>query len=253
MTRTLSVAAALVAAVLLLPAGAATAQTAEEILTKMDANMTFGTRITGGTMTISRADGTEDVKTMKMWGRGGVDSFVKFESPARDKGVKYLKLDDNLYMFLPRTGKVVKISGHLLRQSLMDSDFSYEDMMEARKLLVDYTPRIAGEETLDGEHCWVLELDGKREGVSYARRKIWVTKETLVPVKSELYAKSGMLMKVSTSTRIMTYGGRHYPLRLTMEDKLKKGSKTVMLLTDPSFDVDIPDRYFSRRSLMKAD
>ncbi len=252
MTRTMSAAAALLGLLLLVPVGGASAQTAEEILTKMDANMTFGTRIVSAEMNIQRADGTKDKKTLKMWGRGGVDSYARFESPARDKGVKYLKLADNLYMYLPRTGKVVKISGHLLRQSLMDSDFSYEDMMEARKLLEDYTPRVAGEETLDGEACWVLELDAKRDGVSYARRKLWVTKKTLIPAKSELYAKSGMLMKVSTSTQVMSYGGRHYPLRMTMEDKLKKGSKTVFQMKDPQFDVDIPGRYFSRRSLMKG-
>ena len=234
-------------------AAPAWALTGDEILQKMDENMTFKSRIANGTMTIHRPGQSDEVKSLRMWTRGWDDSYSEFLAPARDKGIKYLKLKDNLYMYLPRTEKVVKISGHLLRQSLMDSDFSYEDMLEARALLADYQVRIDKEETLDGQPCWVLELTAKRPGLAYYRRRLWVAKTTFVSVRAERYAQSGVLLRVMTTAKPVTYGGRHYPTVMTMQDKLKKGTSTTLELTNIKFDADIPGSLFSRRNLMKRD
>ncbi len=215
--------------------------------------MTFDTRVSKGSMRTRDADGKETVRTMKIWARGGEDSYVKFLSPARDKGVKYLKRGDNLYMYLPRTEKVVKISGHMLRQSLMDSDFSYEDMLESRKLLDSYTATLEGETTEGGQTCWVVVLTAKKPEVTYHRRKLWIARQTHVAMKSELYARSGLLLKVMTQSEILTHRGRHYPKRTTIWDRLKKGSSTVLELTDIEFDVHVPSRLFSRRNLARGD
>jgi hypothetical protein len=148
----------------------------------MDEVMTFKTRVTDATLNVTR-DGKTDTKTLRIWNRGWDDSYSEFLSPARDKGVKYLKLEKNLYMFLPSTEKVVKISGHLLRQSVMDSDFSYEDMLEQRALLQDYDAKLLGADTLDGKPCWVVDLTAKNPGQTYARRKMWIAQDTLHPAE----------------------------------------------------------------------
>ena len=230
-----------------------TAQTPEEIVRKMDDNMTFVTRIADGKMTVKDADGGEDVRALRLWARGAEDSYVLFQSPARDKGIKYLKREDNLYMYLPRTEKIVKVSGHMLRQSLMDSDFSYEDMLESRKLLESYSATVAAEETFAGEACWVLELVAKKEGTTYARRKLWIAKRTFVAAKEERYARSGVLLKVVLQSQVVKHGGRFYPSRTEMNDVLKKGTRTVFELSNMTFDTDIPDKLFSRRNLMRGD
>ena len=226
--------------------------TPEEIVRKMDENMTFETRIADGTMTVFDTDGSSEVRKLKIWARGASDSYVRFVSPARDKGIKYLKREDNLYMYMPRTEKVVKISGHMLRQSLMDSDFSYEDMLESRKLLESYGVAIAGEESIDGDQCWVLELTAKKAGTTYARRKLWVSKKTFVARKAERYAKSGVLLKVVLQSRIIQHGERYYPAVTEMRDTLKKGTRTTFELSNMRFDVNVPSKLFSRRNLMRG-
>ncbi len=226
------------------------APSAEDIIKKMDDNMTFGTRISESEMIIESPSGKE-VKKLRVWARGQTDTYAEFTAPERDKGVKYLKLGDNLYMFLPRTEKVVKISGHLLRQSLMDSDFSYEDMMESRALLDNYNAKILREETKDGEPCWLLELISKRDGVGYYRRLLWVSQKTYVAVLAQRYAKSGVLLKELQNRRIMQYGGRNYPTQMIMQDKLKQGTRTTLQMTAVKFDAQLPDSLFSRRNLMR--
>ncbi len=227
------------------------AESAEELLRAMDDNMTFGTRTADAEMVVKKPGSTE-VKQLKMWSRGQVDTYAEFVAPPRDKGVKYLKLDDNLYMFLPSTEKVVKISGHLLRQSLMDSDFSYEDMLESRRLLDNYDGTVVGQEQQAGEDCWVLDLTAKRDGVAYAKRKLWLSKRTHLPVLEHRFAKSGALLKEYATEKPEQHGKRWYPITTIMRDKLKEGTETRFNLTNVVFEVKIPDEVFSRRNLMRG-
>ncbi len=226
--------------------------TAEELVRKMDEVLTFKTRIAVATMTVTR-DGKSDARTLRMQSRGWDDSYSEFLAPARDKGIKYLKVDKNLYMFLPGTEKVVKVSGHLLRQSLMDSDFSYEDMLESRALLQDYDAKLLGSETVDGTDCWVLDLTAKQPGQTYARRKTFIAKATFIPLRVERYAASGLLLKVMSQSEIKTSGAKLYAARMRMEDKSRAGSVTELLISDPQFDIEVPAETFSRRRLMKGD
>lgn len=251
MIRTLSILALAVPLALLLPAPGAWAQTGDEILQKIDANQTFKTRIATAKMVVVDADGKKEERSLKIWGRGFTDSYSEFVSPARDRGIKYFKLKDNLYTYLPSTEKVTRISGHMLRQSVMDSDFSYQDMMEARSLFTDYNTSITGEEQFGGHLCWVLSLTAKRDGVSYAKRKLWVSKKAFMPMKEERYAASGALLKVSTLSDLKQTGARWYAGTTTMEDKLRKGSKTLFVMEQVTFDVDVPGSKFSRRNLMR--
>ncbi|MFC1731605.1 outer membrane lipoprotein-sorting protein [candidate division KSB1 bacterium] len=222
--------------------------TAEEILDRIDRNMFPTTVHYRGRLVIHHQDRIDE-KVMLVWGEGRDRGYSEFLSPSRDKGTKYLKLGDELWMYLPNIEKVIKISGHLLRQSMMGSDFSYEDSLERNKLREDYTPGIAGEESIIGRQCYVLELTAKRKDVTYFRQKIWVDKEQYVVLQSERYAKTGKLLKIMTTQKIEQFGERFYPTQLTMEDKLRKNSKTEMLLEEIQFDITIPASTFTRRNL----
>ncbi|KPK89779.1 hypothetical protein AMJ80_09290 [bacterium SM23_31] len=224
--------------------------TADEILERIDRNMVSTTVISTATMEIHQRNRV-DVKEMKIWGKGKNSSFMEFTAPARDKGTKYLRLEDNLWMYLPNIEKVIKISGHLLRQSMMGSDYSYEDTLDRIKLLEDYTSVLLGEEDFDGRTCYVLELTAARKDVTYYRRKIWVDKEYFIGLKSELYAKTGKLLKMMTVHKIEQIQGRHYPTQATMQDLLRKDSRTEFFITGIQFDVDIPDEIFTIRNLEK--
>ena len=107
-----------------------------------------------------------------------------------------LKLGEKLYTYSPQTDRVIQISGHMLRQSVMGSDMSYNDMMEDRPIEELYKATIEGSVNLDGRDHWIIVLDAKVKGLSYPKRRSWVDKEYLLPIKEELYAKSGKLLKL---------------------------------------------------------
>jgi outer membrane lipoprotein-sorting protein len=227
--------------------------TAAGILKKIDENMVFSTAYSEIQMDI-QVKNRIITKQMVTYSQGNEKSFIEFLSPARDKGTKMLKMENVIKIYYPTAERVMRLSGHMLRQSMMGSDFSYEDMTErSTKMLEEYTAEIAGEETIDGQACYILQLTSKIEKQTYYTRKTWVDKERFIVLKEELYARSGKLLKVLTAGDIEYFAAqkRYYPKRVTMEDKLRKDSKTEMVITKIDFDVAIKESVFSERQLLK--
>jgi outer membrane lipoprotein-sorting protein len=191
-------------------------------------------------------------KELISYSEGIEKSFVEFLSPARDRGTKMLKVGKVLKIYFPSAERVMRLSGHMLRQSMMGSDFSYEDMMEtAEELTEEYQVELLREEVFNDIPCYVLELESRDESRTYFFRKIWVDKEKYIGHKVEFSAKSGKLLKVMTVGDIQSFENRHYPTRVTMEDKLRKNSKTEMVIKTIQFDASIPEGTFTERNLMR--
>ncbi|MDR2083863.1 MAG: outer membrane lipoprotein-sorting protein [Bacteroidales bacterium] len=224
------------------------AQTATEILDKIDKNMSAESRVIESTMIIhgKRNDRT---LTSKSYVEGEKKSFTEYLSPARDKGTKMLKLDKELWVYSPSTDRTIMISGHMLRQSVMGSDLSYEDMMDDRKLQDTYTSVITGEETIDGRNCFVLKLTAKADDVAYHTQSIWVDKERFIPLKQELFAKSGQLLKRITLSDIRKIGKRWFPMMMNYKDMLSNGDGTDYIINSIEFDKTIPEHIFSKAGL----
>jgi outer membrane lipoprotein-sorting protein len=224
------------------------AQNAEEIIDRVDRNMSSKNRVFESSMTIHGRRASRTL-TSRSYSVGDTKSFTEYLSPAREQGTKMLKLENQLWIYSPSTDRTIEISGHMLRQSVMGSDLSYEDMMEDRKLTDVYDASIAGTEEIDGRVNWVLELTAKVEDVAYARRKEWIDKERFVPMKEELYAKSGQLLKRSTLSDVVKIEGRWFPTTIVYKDMLKEGDGTEFKITSIKFDQNIPEYIFTKAAL----
>lgn len=222
-----------------------------EILDKIDQNMVFETAHAEVDMIITIKNRVI-TKKMVSYSKGNEKSYIEFLSPPRDKGTKMLKIVDVVKIYYPSAERVMRLSGHMLRQSMMGSDFSYEDMTErSKKLKEEYSGEVKGEETVNGRNCYVLVLTSKIQKQTYFTRKAWIDKERFLGLKEELYARSGKLLKVMTADEIQTFKNRYYPTKITLEDKLRKNSKTEMVIKKIDFDIPIPEETFSERRLMK--
>ncbi|MEQ8686026.1 MAG: outer membrane lipoprotein-sorting protein [Imperialibacter sp.] len=223
---------------------------ATKILQKVDDNMTSKSRIVESQMVI-HGRRNDRVVTSKGYSEGNDKSFTEYLSPEREKGTKMLKLEDRLWIYSPSTDRTIQLSGHMLRQSVMGSDLSYEDMMDDRKLTDIYDAKVIGEEEIDGRKTWVLELNANVDDASYARRKTWIDQERFVPLKEELFAKSGQLLKKTVLSDVVRIGNRWFPKRMNYKDMLKDGDGTDFIMTDIELDPEIPEYIFSKASLKK--
>jgi outer membrane lipoprotein-sorting protein len=224
------------------------AQTAEQIIEKVDFNMSAENRIVESSMTIH---GKRRSRTMTSvsYSVGNKQAFTEYLSPAREKGTKMLKLTDKLWIYSPGTDRTIQISGHLLKQSVMGSDFSYEDMMDDRELMDIYKAKMIGKELFEGRNTFVLELTAFVDDASYYLRKMWIDVERFVPLKEELFAKSGQLLKRTTLSDVQKIQGKWYPMKIVYKDMLKQGDGTEMQITDIKFNQDIPEYIFTKAVL----
>jgi outer membrane lipoprotein-sorting protein len=221
---------------------------ADEILKKIDQNLSSENRVFESSMTIHGKRSSRTI-TSKSYSAGYEKSFTEYLSPAREQGTKMLKLENQLWIYSPSTDRTIQISGHMLRQSVMGSDLSYEDMMEDRKLTDTYNAKVIGNEEFDGRKTWVLELKAKVDDIAYASRKLWVDTERFVPLKEELFAKSGQLLKQSTMSDVVKIEGRWFPRTIVYKDMLKQGDGTEFKITSIKFDEKIPEHIFTKAVL----
>jgi len=223
----------------------------QDIIKAMDNNLNAKSRILTSKMVVHGRRSNRTISS-KNWVVGADQAFTEYLSPPREEGTKMLKLGDKLWTYSPQTDRVIQISGHMLRQSVMGSDMSYNDMMEDRPLVELYEATLEGSIEIEGRDHWIILLTAKVKGLSYPTRRAWVDKEYLLPIKEELYAKSGKLLKTSTMDNIKKVQGRWFPSRFIFKDELKRNSKgTEWLIDEIFFDVDIPDSRFSKALLRK--
>jgi outer membrane lipoprotein-sorting protein len=224
---------------------------AVELLRKVDDNEIYATIEYEGEMIIEYQN-KRFVKTMKAWARGNSDSFIEFTNP-EDRGTKYLKKGGRLYVYSPDTEEVMLISGHMLKESMMGSDMSYEDTIENEKLSARYDPVLGGAEILNlkgaSRDCWVLNLSAKKRTESYPKQKLWIDKETGDCLRYELFALSGAKLKEYNLLRVEVLGGRRFPVEIEIRDLLRKNSKTTMIMRNAILDRPIADSVFSQRNL----
>ena len=223
----------------------------QDIIQAMDDNLNAKSRVMTSKMIVHGRRSSRTIES-RNWVVGIDQAFTEYLSPPREAGTKMLKLYDKLWTYSPQTDRVIQISGHMLRQSVMGSDMSYNDMMEDRPLEELYKATLEGSTLIDGRDHWIMHLEAKIKGLSYPKRRAWIDKEFLLPMKEELYAKSGKLLKTSTMDRIKKVQGRWFPSRFIFKDELKRNSKgTEWLIDDIEFDVDIPKSRFSKAKLRK--
>ena len=224
---------------------------ADNIMKAMDKNLNAESRIITSRMVVRGRRSSRTIES-KNWVIGTDLAFTEYLSPPREAGTKMLKLGEKLYTYSPQTDRVIQISGHMLRQSVMGSDMSYNDIMEDRPMEELYKATIEGSEKVDGRDHWIMVLDAKVKGLSYPKRKSWVDKEYLLPIKEELYAKSGKLLKTASLEGIKRIQGRWFPSKFVYKDELKRNSKgTEWIIDNIEFNKKIPDSRFSKALLRK--
>ena len=226
----------------------ASAQSVDEIMSSVDRNLNFDTRYVRSTMTVTKPRRTK-VYELETWGRGSESAASEFHAPRRDAGTKMLKVGGELWMYMPAIEKVQKISGHMLRQGMMGSDVSYEDLLEFSEWQEMYSASLEGEEACGDGTCWKLKLTAKSEEVAYPVRDVWVDQTTRIPVRQELFAVSGMLLKTWTMEAPRAFGERWYPTRMVLEDKLQEGTSTTLDFTELRFGESVDESVFHQRWL----
>jgi outer membrane lipoprotein-sorting protein len=231
----------------LLAAASAYAIDAAEVIRRMEANQVHTTAASEGRIVITDSFGSR-TKTFRAFSAGTDKMLVEFTNP-EEAGQKILRTGGDLFLYFPEAEEVIRLQGSALRDSVMGSDFSYEDFTGEKGLLDLYSVEIEGTEPLDGRPCYVLALTGKKKDVAYPRQRMWVGSELFVVRKASSFSLSGRPLKEMTVSEIRTVSGRTFPTVIAMRDLMKKSSSTVFQILKITIDAPLNPRLFSREEL----
>jgi hypothetical protein len=223
------------------------AQSAEEIIRRMEANQTHETSYIEGRMIISDRFGSR-TSSFEMYSQGEENVLVEFTSAA-EAGQKVLRTEDEIYLFYPDAAELIRLQGSALRESMLGSDVSYEDMTGNRGILDTYRATLSGRETIRGFDCFVVELEATSRDVAYPRQRLWIDSGLFVMRRSEQYALSGRLLKEIVVTDLMERSGRIFPSAMTISDTLKANSSTEFIVDEAEIGLRLPPNIFSLEEL----
>lgn len=221
----------------------------DEIIKRVDKNEVFKSIKYSGIMTIKKGNRRKPrIKTFDAIALGKNKAYIEFTNPG-DRGTKYLKLNNEMWIKGTYAERPDKISGHKLRESMMGSDFSYEDSMDNDKLINQYKPKLIGEEKVGNRDCYKLELTAKKKKITYNKQMIWVDKERFVAMKVQFFALSGMLLKELFVQKVKKIKVRYYPVKIKMVNKQRRNSYTLFEMKSIALDEPIKASVFSKRNL----
>lgn len=220
-------------------------QSIEDILKKLDENITFESIHYYGTLEIIRGN-NKILKKFECWAKA--ENFLIIFTNPEDNGVKYLTKDGNFYVYFPSADDVLTISKSMMKQGFMGSDISNEDITRNRKLTDDYFIINFSKYEKEGMIFYQLTLQAKTKEVPYFMQKLTIN-QNFVAIKTEQYDLSKRLIKIIQVDDIKNFNNRYYPVKTTIIDALKQNYKTIFKIENPSFNIYIDPKIFTIQNL----
>jgi outer membrane lipoprotein-sorting protein len=188
--------------------------------------------------------------TMEAWSLGTEYALVRITAPPREAGTATLKAGDEIWNYLPRVDRTIKIPASMMMGSWMGSHFTNDDLVKESRLVEDYDIAIAFEGDRDGVTVWEFRLTPKPEAaVVWGRIEYRVRKSDLMPLWARYYDEDGNLERTLAFSGFRVLGGRLVPARMDMRPEDEPGERTTVTYERLEFDIPIDADFFSLRAL----
>lgn len=204
-------------------------------------------------MTVKRGNEERHLK-MKIWWKERKFAFLRILEPKKDFGTTSLRINTDLWQYLPKINRIIRVPSSMMLQSWMGSDFTNDDLVRGGSLSQDYTHKELLKEKILGHDTVKIECVPKSSAaVVWGKVYLWVRDSDNVPIKHEFYTEKGILVKTLEGDAIQKFGTHTIPTKLSMKNLKKKDSETIITY-DPStikFDVEIPNSVFTQENLRR--
>jgi hypothetical protein len=224
---------------------------ADELIRRIDRLWRGDTSEARMTMTV-KTERYERTLTMQAWSRGKDYSLVVIREPVKDRDVATLKVQDNIWNYLPRINRVTKIPSSMMSGSWMGSHFTNDDLVKESSFETDYSSSISFEGVRDGRS--VIELTSIAKptaAVVWGKVLTEVDARTLAPLAQLFYDERGTLIRTLRFDQPRTIGERVVPMRMRLQPEDKPAESTVIVYDDIRFGVPLEPSFFSLQNLQR--
>lgn len=205
------------------------------------------------TMSMSvRTQRDEREMTMESWSSGKQRSLVVIREPVKDRGVATLKVEDNIWNYLPKINRVTKVPSSMMSGSWMGSHFTNDDLVRESTFEDDYVSTITFEGERDGRPIYELTSFARPDApVVWGKVVNLVEQKTLAPTAALYYDEEGKLIRTMRFDQFRTIGARVVPMRMRLQPQDKPDESTVIVYNDIEFGVPLAESMFSLQSLQR--
>lgn len=187
---------------------------------------------------------------LKVWSKGSDFSMVLITSPAKDKGVSFLKRKKEVWNWYPTLERVIKLPPSMMNQSWMGTDFTNDDLVRESSIIHDYTHKLIGDTIIGNRSCYKIEMTPKQNAaVVWGKLISCIDKKDFIELHMRFYDEDGVLINIMNGYDPKLMGGRTIPSRFEMIPVDKKGHKTEMIYNNIVFDQPVSDDFFNLNTM----
>jgi hypothetical protein len=190
--------------------------------------------------------------TLRAWSEGTEKALVKLVSPAKEAGVATLKVGGEIWNYLPKVDRTIRVPSSMMMASWMGSHFTNDDLVKESRLIRDYDIEIAFEGERARVRVWEFALTPRPEAaVVWGKVVMEVRQADLMPTWARYYGDDGALRRTLTFGDYRVMGGRLVPSTMRIVPADKPDESTVIRYTSLRFDVRLPPETFTLGALRR--
>jgi len=190
--------------------------------------------------------------SLEQWSKGEDKSLIKVLKPKKEKGLATLRVDKNVWNYMPKVKRVVKIPSSMMSSSWMGSHFTNDDLVKQSRMAEDYTFFITFEGMQDGEEVVEITcLPNKEAAVVWGKVEVVVYAKDYIPLRMIYYDEDLLLSRTLEFTNIQKMDGKMIPTLMSIIPADEPGESTTVKWEEIQFDVAIDDEFFSLRKLQQ--
>jgi outer membrane lipoprotein-sorting protein len=181
---------------------------------------------------------------------GKKQALSTINAPAKEKGIRTLRIENNMWNYFPKLKRKVAVSSSMLLASWMGSDFTNDDILKASSMAEDYDHKFVANQKIDGKEYRVIENNAKTEAkVMWPKIVTFASPTDCLPRQYRYYDKQDKLKRILYLDDIKTFDGHKVPTKWVMrpEDNAKK--KTVIIYKNMKFKTTFKANHFSQKNL----
>ncbi len=185
---------------------------------------------------------------MQIWTRGKEHALIVITAPPREKDTATLKVERNLWNYLPRIRRTIRIPPSMMLASWMGSDFTNDDLVREASFVDDYSYEFLGE--TENPEGWLIRFDAKPDVPGlWSRFDLIVDRQDLLPLRAEYFDRRGDSARMLHWSDVKVLDGRKLPVHMTLIPNDKPDQKTELIYHDLKFNTEVPERMFSLSEL----
>ncbi len=234
---------------LLLPLSSAYAIDAEQLMDRIDRMWRGDSSHALLTMQVNTRRYSRSMK-IEVWSKGKERSLLLIRKPKKDRGIATLKVERNIWNYLPKINRTTRVPASMMSGAWMGSHFTHDDLVKESHYRDDYHSTLTFEGERNGTALYEVTAIPKEDAaVVWGKVVMTIRQDHLTPIDAIYYDEEGTVVRTIRFDQLQYIGERWVPMRMVLTPEEKPNESTTLRYHRIAFDLPLQENLFSLRSL----